>query len=46
MKARISLVFSSMQPLIIVANKCDVKRISELSEDNQVSRLNVFKISY
>lgn len=29
----------SLQPLIIVANKSDVKKISELSEENQVSAL-------
>lgn len=33
----VTLVFSSPQPLIIVANKCDVKKISELSEENQVT---------
>lgn len=27
---------SCPQPLIIVANKCDVKKIAELSEENQV----------
>lgn len=26
----------SLQPLIIVANKCDVKKIGELPEENQV----------
>lgn len=32
--------FSSLlQPLIVVANKCDVRRIAELSEDDQVSPL-------
>lgn len=30
-------LFCFPQPLIIVANKCDVKKISELSEENQVS---------
>lgn len=27
---------SCLQPLIIVANKCDVKKIAELSEEDQV----------
>lgn len=27
---------SFLQPLIVVANKCDVKKITELSEENQV----------
>lgn len=30
------LVCFSLQPLIIVANKCDVKKINELSEESQV----------
>lgn len=33
----VKLVSRSLQPLIIVANKCDVKKISELPEENQVS---------
>lgn len=33
--------FCTPQPLIIVANKCDVKKISELSEENQVGGLQV-----
>lgn len=32
----VCLQTSFVQPLIIVANKCDVKKISELSEENQV----------
>lgn len=28
-----------MQPLIVMANKCDVRKISELSEENQVSEI-------
>lgn len=35
----VMLVSLSLQPLIIVANKCDVKKINELSEENQVSDL-------
>lgn len=31
------------QPLIVVANKCDVKRIAELPEDDQVSLLHVVR---
>lgn len=30
---------SYLQPLIVVANKCDVKKINELSEENQVGGL-------
>lgn len=30
-----------MQPLVVVANKCDVRRIAELPEDGQVSRSSV-----
>ncbi|XP_011797676.1 PREDICTED: nucleolar GTP-binding protein 1 [Colobus angolensis palliatus] len=34
------------KPLIVVANKCDVKRIAELSEDDQVNHVNILSISY
>lgn len=30
---------SVMQPLIVMANKCDVRKISELSEENQVTEI-------
>lgn len=36
MNSSLTLVSCSSQPLIIVANKCDVKKITELSEENQV----------
>lgn len=36
MTSSLMLVSCSSQPLIIVANKCDVKKITELSEENQV----------
>ncbi len=28
-----------MQPLIVMANKCDVRKISELSEEDQVTEI-------
>ena len=31
------IVYYYPQPLLVVANKCDVKKISELSEESQVS---------
>ncbi len=35
----VTVVSRSLQPLIVVANKCDVKKINELSEENQVGDL-------
>lgn len=34
---KVTPAFCFPQPLIIVANKCDVKKISELSEEDQVT---------
>lgn len=31
------IVICVMQPLIVMANKCDVRKISELAEENQVN---------
>lgn len=36
-----AFILCASQPLIIVANKCDVKKINELSEENQVCILSV-----
>lgn len=38
------IVICVMQPLIVMANKCDVRKISELSEENQVN--DIQKSSY
>lgn len=35
---------SCLQPLIIVANKCDVKKITELSEEDQVGGVSLDRL--
>lgn len=38
------IIIYVMQPLIVMANKCDVKKISELSEENQVNDILILLI--